>query len=229
MSWPAKARVAVYYAPEAEDPLFAAGATWLGRDPESGAPAPQPDVPNIAALTAEPSLYGFHATLKPPMRLKSGATWKALVEATAGLAASVAPFDLPSLTVADVHGFLALRETEPCVALQALSDLCIAGLDAFRAPPEPPELERRRRAGLSGAQEALLRHWGYPYVFGAWFFHMTLTRRLSTAERGLTMPEAERHFARALLEPRGVGAVCLFTQPAPGEPFLLAERLSLRG
>ncbi len=229
MNWPVEARVAVYYAPEPADPLFAAGATWLGRDPESGAPAPQPDIPDIAAVTAEPSLYGFHATLKPPMRLNPGATWEALVEATAGLAASVAPFELPTLTVADVHGFLALRETEPCVALQALSDHCVAALDAFRAPPEPPELERRRRTGLSGGQDAMLRRWGYPYVFGAWFFHMTLTRRLGVAERGLYMPEAERHFARALLEPRRVGAICLFTQAAPGEPFLLAKRLTLRG
>ena len=229
MSWPAEARVAVYYAPEAADPLFAAGATWLGRDPESGAPAPQPDVPDIAAVTAAPCRYGFHATLKPPMRLNSSVTWDALVETTAELAASIAPFELPSLTVADVHGFLALRETEPSVALQALSDLCVAALDAFRAPPEPPELERRRRAGLSGAQETLLRRWGYPYVFGEWFFHMTLTRRFGVAERELYMPAAERHFARALLEPRRVGAICLFTQPAPREPFLLAERLPLRG
>jgi hypothetical protein len=35
----------------------------LGRDPESGAPTPQPDIPDIAEVTAEPRLYGFHATL----------------------------------------------------------------------------------------------------------------------------------------------------------------------
>ena len=66
------ARVAVYYAPLPDDPLFAASATWLGRDPESGAPAPQPDIAGIAEVTAEPRLYGFHATLKPPMRLPDG-------------------------------------------------------------------------------------------------------------------------------------------------------------
>jgi hypothetical protein len=48
------ARVAVYYAPLPDDPLFTAGASWLGRDPESGAPLPQPDIPNIADITAEP-------------------------------------------------------------------------------------------------------------------------------------------------------------------------------
>jgi len=45
-------RVAAYYAPRPDDPLFAAGATWLGRDPESDAPAPQPDIPDIVEVTA---------------------------------------------------------------------------------------------------------------------------------------------------------------------------------
>lgn len=222
-------RVGVYYAPEIDDPLFAAGATWLGRDPESGAPASQPDIPAIAEVTAEPRQYGFHATLKPPMRLVPGVRFDAVADAAADLAASIAPFDLPTLEVADLHGFLALRETTPCVALQALADLCIAGLDGFRATPDEAELARRRRAGLTAAQDALLRRWGYPYVFGAWFFHMTLTRRLRAEERALYKPAAEHHLARALRELRRVGAICLFTQAAPDRPFLLAKRLPLRG
>lgn len=229
MIWSPRSRVAAFYAPDPDDPLFAAAATWLGRDPVSGAPAPQPDVPGIAEITAEPRLYGFHATLKPPMRLAPGARWEAVLDGAAELAASVVPFDLPPLAVADLHGFLALRETRPSPELQALADLCVAGLDAFRAPPEPDEMERRRRAGLSQAQDTLLRRWGYPWVFGSWFFHMTLTRRLDMAERGLYRPAAERHLAHALAEPRRVTAICLFIQPAPGQPFLLTERLPLRG
>ena len=58
---------------------------------------------------------------------------------------------------------------------------------------------------------------------------MALTWRLDATERDLHMPAAEHHFARALLEPRRVTDICLFTQPAPGEPFLIAERLKLRG
>ncbi|MEO8715315.1 MAG: DUF1045 domain-containing protein, partial [Acetobacteraceae bacterium] len=85
------------------------------------------------------------------------------------------------------------------------------------------------RNRLSPAHDALLRRWGYPWVFGAWFFHMTLTRRLSPEERAFFQPEAERHVAPVVREPRRVGAICLFTQPAPGEPFLLARRFPLRG
>lgn len=223
------ARVAVYYAPLPDDPLFAAAACWLGRDPISDAPAPQPDLPGIAEVTAEPRQYGFHATLKPPMRLAEDRSWNALVAATRALAAEIPPFDLPPLAVSDVHGFLALRETEAPAALQALADACVARLDRFRAPAQEAEIARRRRPGLSAQQDAMLLRWGYPYVFETWFFHMTLTRRLSESEKQRFMPEAERHFARALLLPRRVEEICLFAQHEAGGSFMVAERVRLAG
>jgi putative phosphonate metabolism protein len=225
----APARVAVYYAPLPDDPLTAASTSWLGRDPVTGAPAAQPAVPDIAAITAEPRLYGFHATLKPPIRLAPGRGWTDLRDAAREMAAGIEPFDLPPLAVSDVHGFLALRETQPSTALQALADLCVAHLDPFRAPPTDEELARRRRSSLSEAQDAMLARWGYPYVFGTWFFHMTLTRRLTPDEKAVVMPAAERHFASARLVPRRVADLCLFTQAAPGAPFVLAERVPFGG
>ena len=65
-------RVAVYYAPEPDDPLWAAGNRWLGRDPDTGATLQRPDAIDIPNLTDEPAGYGLHATLKPPMRLAPG-------------------------------------------------------------------------------------------------------------------------------------------------------------
>ncbi|HET8996895.1 MAG TPA: DUF1045 domain-containing protein [Acetobacteraceae bacterium] len=222
-------RVAIYYAPQADDPLFAASSCWLGRDPVSDMRAPQPDLPNIEEVTAEPRLYGFHATLKPPFRLAEGRHWDDMLQAARALADRIAPFELPPLAVSDVHGFLALRETEPSAPLQALADACVAELDAFRAPPSAAELARRRRNGLAPQQDAMLVRWGYPYVFETWFFHMTLTRRLTAAEKLLFQPEAERWFSRALLLPRRVADLCLFVQPAPGASFVIQERLPLRG
>ena len=76
----------------------------------------------------------------------------------------------------------------------------------------------------------MLVRWGYPYVFDTWFFHMTLTRRLSADEKRIFMPAAEAYFARATaMTTRRVGDICLFVQPAPGEPFVIEERLTLRG
>ena len=107
--------------------------------------------PSIAEVTAEPRLYGFHATLKPPMRLAAGCEWATSWRPPRRLADRIAPFDLPPLAVQDVFGFLALRETVPSPPLQALADACVEHLDPFRAPPSEAELARRRRANLTAA------------------------------------------------------------------------------
>jgi putative phosphonate metabolism protein len=223
-----RARVAVYYAPLPDDPLFRMGAAWLGRDPERGAPVPQPNIPGISEVTAEPRLYGFHATLKPPMRIAEGRQWFDVVEAATALANRTAPFDLPPLTVSDVFGFLALGETIPCPPLQALANACVEHLDPFRAPASDAELARRR-SNLAPQQDAMLVRWGYPYVFETWFFHMTLTRRLTAEEKSFYQPAAEAHLARALALPRRVTDICLFVQAEPGEDFVIRQRLPLRG
>jgi putative phosphonate metabolism protein len=220
-------RVAVYYAPSPSDPLWDATCHWLGRDPETAAPLPQPDLPDIAAITAEPRRYGVHATLKPPMQLRGD--WFAFVDAAAALADRIAPFDLPPLAVADLHGFLALREVAPCRPLHALADACVTELDGFREPPGAAEIAKRRGAGLSPAADAMLLRWGYPYVLDTWRFHMTLTRRLTPPEREIYLPAATAHFAATARLPREVRDLCLFTEAASGAAFTLAERLPLRG
>lgn len=222
-------RVAVYYAPRPDDPLSALASSWLGRDAAIDSAVPQPDVTGIAEVTAEPRLYGFHATLKPPMRLAAGQDWGELVAAATSLARDIAPFELPPLAVQDLHGFLALRETVASASLQSLADVCVERLDAFRAPPSETELARRRRSNLSPHQDEMLVRWGYPYVFDNWFFHMTLTRRLSPMEKQVFMPAAEAYFAPVTTAPRQVSDICLFVQERAGAPFVIRQRLPLRG
>ena len=225
-----EARFALYWAPELDDPLHRLGSSWLGRDAETGAALPQPALPgglDIAEVTADPRGYGLHATLKPPFRLaRSCAELETAAEA---LAVRVAPFTLPPLAVRDLEGFLALRETVACPALHALADAGVEALDACRAPPAGAELARRRRAGLTPAQEAHLARWGYPHVFDAWRFHVTLTRRLTPAEREVVLPAVAAHLGDAPARPRRVESVCLFSQSGPGAPFLIARRIPLRG
>ena len=221
------ARVAAYYAPELDDPLWSAGCAWLGRDPETGGPVPQPSVPSIAAITADARIYGFHGTLKPPMRLAT--SWAALLADADQLVARLAPFDLPPLAVANLSGFLALRDTQHSPALHAFADACIEALDPHRAPLSPEELARRRAGGLSPERDGMLVRWGYPDVFATWRFHMTLSCRLEDAARERLRPEAEAWFKDALAVRRRVTSLCLFTQPSPNAPFTLAERLKLRG
>jgi len=217
-------RAAIYWAPELDDPLHVAGSAWLGRDAETAATLPQPPLDGVGEMTADPRGYELHATLKPPFRL-AGRYQDFIADATEWAAAKM-PFDLPPLSVQDLKGFLALRESLACPPLHALADSAVAALDHHRAPPTEAELERRRKAMLSPAHEALLARWGYPYVMEHWQFHVTLTRRLSPIEAGRIRPAAEAHFAGIADRPRKIGAVCIFTQAAPDQPFLIAERLS---
>ena len=178
-------RLALYWAPEESDALHARASAWLGRDAATGAALSQPALGglDIAELTADPRGYGLHATLKPPFRTAHG--YAAAREATAALAARIAPFDLPPLAVFDLDGFLALRETAPCPALHAFADACVEGLDAQRAPLTEAEVARRRPERLSPMQREHLTRWGYPYVFEEWRFHVTLTRRLKPEEKAV--------------------------------------------
>lgn len=222
-------RVALYYAPAIDDPLHGAASAWLGRDAETNAPCRQPYLPGIGAITEEARKYGFHATLKAPMRLADGVAWDDFVAAVGDVASGIRPFALPPLTVRDHHGFLAIREAAPSHALQALADLCVAGVDHLRAPLTEGELARRRKSGLPPVQEALLKRWGYTYVFGEFFFHMTLTRRLTAEEKAIYLPAAIDWFDAMLDQPRQVTDLAVYTQANEAAPFTIATRIKLGG
>ena len=222
-------RIALYYAPETDDPLHQCASAWLGRDAVSGAEVPQPAIAgvDIAEVTADARGYGFHATLKPPFRVQ-GDIQAAL--ATAGkFAARTAPFTLPPLQITDLDGFLALRESAPCPALHALADGAVTALDAHRAPATEAEIARRKPEKLSPRQREYLAAWGYPYVFAEWRFHMTLTRRLTPAEKAIILPAVTEALGDAPAIARMVTDICIFAQAAPGAPFTILERLKLRG
>jgi hypothetical protein len=222
-------RAALYWAPRLEDPLHALGSRWLGRDTETGATLPQPALPglDIAEVTRDARLYGLHATLKPPFRIAT--SWAALRADAMALAARTKPFALPPLKLAEHHGFLALLETMRSSELQALCDAAVAGLDAHRVPPTEEEIARRRPERMTERQRENLHRWGYHYVFEEWWFHVTLSRRLDAAEMQVVRPALQAHLGEAPAVRRRVTELCLFTQAAPGAPFLLAERLPLLG
>jgi hypothetical protein len=216
-------RVAIYWAPAVADPLTALGNTWLGRDPETNVALGQPQISNIEELTRAPRHYGFHCTLRPPMRLATA--WHEFHAAARRVAATVRPFQLPPLVLREVDGFLALTLAHRSSAIQALADECVRQTEPCRLAAPADELARRRAAGLSPRQEDMLQRWGYPYVMTEWYFHLTLTRRLSPAEYASILPAARQHFAAALEVPRMVQEICIFTQS--GGDFLIAERLAL--
>ena len=223
-------RYAIYVLPQGA--LYDAGAAWLGWDAVSGQEVAQPvldDLPKpVADLTATPRKYGFHGTIKPPFRLAEGTTRATLEDAAEALLASLAPVEVPGLTVRRLGGFVALVPDGPAPDLAALAGAVVKGLDRFRAPPTEAELARRRTSGLNARQEAMLAAWGYPYVLEEFRFHLTLSGRLPEVEADALVVRLSDHVAPVLERPYGIDTLALMGEAEDGR-FHLIHRYTLAG
>lgn len=229
------ARYALYFTPEFGSPWWALGAHWLGRCPVSNCAQQQPPVAGIsrdsfAALTATPRRYGFHATLKAPMRLAEPYSLDLLCRRLSQFALGYRPFALPALQVALLEDFLALVPGESVPELLALAERLVVELDEFRAPLNVDDRARYAKRSLSDRQRALLSEWGYPHVFDQFRVHFTLTGSLvatSARERLAVQDAARAQLERVAGIPLVFDAVSLFREASPGEPFRLIGRFPL--
>ena len=222
-------RYAVYWVPAREHPLWAAGCAWLGRDAEDGGRSF-----DMRPSTVEPRRYGFHATLKAPMRLGPTLDESHVVEALRSIATTTPRFAMPALQVGTLATFVALRPVADPGAehpLRVFADRCVVELDPLRAAWTDDEWTARA-SGLDADQRAMTRRYGYPHVLERWRFHMTLSDAFATDARGLDrrrhfMAGALDHFAEALTCPLVATEVAIFVEAEPGAPFRLAHRLAL--
>lgn len=225
-------RFAIYYTPAQPDPLTRAASRWLGRDAFTGEMMAPPTLDGLTSQelafhTAAPRRYGFHATLKAPFRLADGTNQVDLDRAVAKLAADMEPVNLPRLVLAELDGFLALVPGELAPPLQHLAAQVVRMLDPLRAPLTDAELERRNPDALRPDEFRNLCQWGYPYVFEAFRFHMTLTGRLDAAERARLRGAIGDVFGPLIGAPLAVDALAVFVEPEPGAPFLVHSRHAL--
>ena len=212
-------RYAVYAVPDPQSPLFLRASRWLGWDSVAAVALPFPaagelDNPgslDIEPMTRTPRKYGFHGTMKPPMRLAEGCDEATLIVRARELASTLAPVSIPALEIAAMGSFLALVPAAPNAGLADLAGGIVTGLDEFRRPADEAEMDKRRGAGLSARQDELLRVWGYPYVLDEFRFHMTLSGRLDTDRTSM---------AQAMLE--------TWIAPVVPAPFVL-DRLAIMG
>ncbi|MEL7463509.1 MAG: DUF1045 domain-containing protein [Pseudomonadota bacterium] len=222
-------RYAVYYAPPADDPLAAFGESWLGWDAAAGEARAHPEIAglpgSVAEITRAPRKYGLHGTLKPPFRLSGDPA--ALLDAVEALAAARPAFDAPPLRLARLGGFLALVPSAPSEDLAALAFACVSDLDLFRAAPSEAELAKRRAAGLTDAQEALLARWGYPYVGAEFRFHLTLSGALSREAAERTEATLAPLVVPLIEGPMAVREICLFGEDASDGRFRIIRRFPL--
>jgi hypothetical protein len=222
------ARYAIYYAPPEGSALWAFRRRWFGHDGGHRCGLLGFSRERLDVLTAASRIYGFHATLKAPFRLDTApAALRAAVEA---FARRRAPVLAPPLRLCAIHGFLALVPGGPAPAADRLAADCVRAFEPCRAPPTHAEMARRRAAGLSLSQSALLARWGYPYVMAQFRFHLTLTDRIAdAAERTAVM-----HRIMPLIVPfrsasLHIDQICLCRQDEPGQAFVIEERYPLKG
>jgi hypothetical protein len=222
------ARYALYYAPEADGALMRAANAWLGRDPYTGERLERPRVAgldgvDLDALTEDPRHYGFHATLKAPFELAEGETEAGLVRAVEDYARGRPAFDV-RLSVQALGVFLAFRLAEPSAQMQALHEDAVRLFDRFRAPLSEFDYNRRRRPGMTEAQETQLRTFGYAGIFADFRFHMTLTGAIrDEALRTRVLEALSGHFARFEGAHRATG-LALFHQPDRETDFRVIAR-----
>ncbi len=226
------ARFALYFDPEADSALSDFGWGWLGRtryDPAYQA-LPVTDLhPDWhASAVAPPRLYGFHATLKAPISLRQEYTPADFFAACEAFATRQSAFTLPPLILSEADGYLSLRTARHETTLHHLADACVMDFDRFRVALPPEEMIRRGQATLPPAERAMLERWGYPYVLTTFRFHMTLSRHLDDPERHAMRQALAPLLAPVLVEPVAVRAVSVFVQPAPGAPFVVAERFAFK-
>ncbi len=226
-------RYAIYYAPAANDPLWAKAAEWLGRDALTGetfdGPLPVVARSDLLVRSVSARRYGFHATIKPPMPLKPGTSPAQLVDALATFAASAESVAM-RIKLSQIDGFLALVPTPQTEALTAFAGEVVEAFEPYRAPLTPAERARRLEGrAFTARQIELIDRYGYPYVFEQFQLHMTLTDRLPEAERETYMRAAAEHFGALAEAEMVLDRLVLFHEPEAGGPFVRLDDYLLTG
>jgi putative phosphonate metabolism protein len=227
-------RFAIYFVPAADTALYRFGTGVLGYDCYTGEPTARLSEAGLneaewAALTAEPRIYGFHATLKAPFRLRGEFDREDLLSELKAIAASVAAIPTFEPAVGLIGGFVAVVPRAASPALDQLAADCVTGFEQFRLPMTEQERNKRLAAGLSQRQAANLERFGYPYVFEEFRFHMTLAGRIEPGRRAalhaLLQAEFVRHHDHG---PVWVDQLALVRQEHPDAPFRVVGRARMR-
>ena len=229
-------RYAIYFIADPSAALHDRASAWLGWDCVGGRevphPAPadfaNPDGVDIAAVTTTPRKYGFHGTIKPPMRLADGVSEEMFRDRAAALAASIPPVALAHMKLSRLGSFLALVPSKPNHDFQNIASSFVTELDDLRAPMTEADLIRRRRAKLTDRQDALLQRWGYPYVLDEFRFHMTLSGALDEATADAAMAMLQDWLVPSIPEPMPVTRMAIAGEDKDGR-FRVISWLPLNG
>jgi len=220
-------RYAIYFVPDPDTALYRFGAAALGYDCFTGADIPTLDALPMDAgawreLTREPGRYGFHATLKAPFRLAEGRTEAELIGEFTEFSETIdiAPTIEPAVSL--LQRFVAIVPATVHAGLDRLAAACVKHFDGFRAPLTSADRSRRLAPRLTARQIEHVERWGYPYVFGDFRFHMTLTGALSSDCQDAMLAYLRGGFAcRHGDGPLQIDRLALLRQDNPSAPFVV--------
>ena len=223
-------RYAIYFVPGANSAIWQFGCSALGYDSQSRNTVPFHDHPfyqQAAARdwTTDPRRYGFHATLKPPFELASGTTIEALQDKAQDFVRQRQSFQLDALQVSAIGNFVALVPAEASAKLNQLAADCVETFEPFRAPLSAADRDKRLKSPLSERQISNLDQWGYPYVFGEFRFHMTLTGRLPDETKPEAIAALTELYERTST-PVSIDGIAICEQPDRNSQFFVRQRLT---
>jgi hypothetical protein len=227
-------RYAIYFVPAPDSAVYRFGSAVLGYDCYTGGAVARPaelegNAEDWEKLTAEPRQYGFHATLKSPFWLSSACTEAQLVSAVNSFAGLGHAAPELSPTIQNLEGFIAIVSRQRVPPVDALASHCTTLFDAFRAPMSPHERRRRVAMGLSHSQVQNLDRWGYPYLFGDFRFHMTLTGLVGAERREVTLAALRQCFQRMRADQTiRIDRLALVRQDTRQERFRVLVSVGLR-
>jgi hypothetical protein len=144
------------------------------------------------------------------------------------IAASSRTFAMPLLKVTLLDDFLAIVPQTTSEAANALAARCVMELQPLAAPLSATELQRRRQAPLSPAQDALLERWGYPFVLDEFQLHCSLTgslKHMNSQQVQHLQQAAQEWFGK--LPPCRFESLALFAEPTQDADFVLHEHFRL--
>lgn len=225
-------RYALFYTPPPNHDLTQIAARWLGRDAYSGTRFPHNAHGTLSAtaledLTTAPRRYGFHATLKAPFEFSQGSNISRLMTAMETFCQKREAFTMPRLKVGRLGPFFALVPDSDAQELNRFAAEIVREFDGFRAPLSQADFERRQPDKLSEQQRAYLRQWGYPYIFDAFRFHMTLTGPVPDAMASKMETLLQALFDPCLKTPLICDHLTLFREDERGAPFRIHDSMPL--
>lgn len=225
-------RYALYFVPAPDSALYRFGSAVLGYDGYTGETLPHLAVPGLSepeihALTDEPRVYGFHATLKAPFRLAPGQGENELFAALDAFVAARREWPMIEPAVKLLGSFIAIVPGVACEPLDRLAADCVREFDRFRAPLTDADRARRLKSPLTDAQIKHLDAWGYPYVFEEFRFHMTLTGRVSENGSDLAAMLRAAFEQHCGTDQIAIDRVVLARQDAPGSPFRVVRSAAI--